>query len=81
MFKYKLYSSITMAIEVSIKKWGNSMGIILPKNLVETQHLKENDKIIIQVVKKADFSDIFGLLKKRKMSGQEFKDMVRKGWD
>ena len=69
-----------MAIEATIRKWGNSFGVLLPKNFVERKQLKENDVILIDVVKEADLSDVFGSLKMG-MSGQEFKDMVRKGWD
>ena len=70
-----------MAIEVEMKKWGNSMGVIIPKELIDKKNLKENDRITIEIVKKADVSDVFGNVKKRKMSGQNFKDMVRKGWE
>ena len=69
----------TMAVEVQLKRWGNSVGVILPKGFVEEQHLKLNEKFLVEVVKEADLSDVFGSLK-RKMSGQEFKDMVREGW-
>ena len=49
---------------------------------MEQQHLHENDKISILIVKEANLSSSYGLLKgKLKMSGQQFKDMVRKGWD
>lgn len=68
-----------MATEVNVRKWGNSMGIVLPKELLEEKGIKENDKIVIEVSKKADLSRLFGSLK-RNMSGQEFKDMVRSGW-
>ena len=70
-----------MAIEVKLKKWGNSMAVIVPNRIIENQNLRENDKIVIEIVKKADLSKIFGIIKKRKMSGQEFKDMVREGWN
>ena len=69
-----------MATEVIVKKWGNSMGILLPKELVEKKNLKENEKILVEVVKEADLKNIFGSLK-RKISGQEFKDLARKGWE
>ena len=69
-----------MATEAVIKKWGNSFGIIFPKNFVESNNLKLNDKIIVDVVKKAEFKRVFGSLKAG-MSGQNFKNMVRKGWD
>lgn len=68
-----------MATKVIVKKWGNSMGIVLPKELVRKEHLKENDAVLVDVVKEADLSDLFGSLK-RKLTGQEFKDMVREGW-
>lgn len=68
-----------MAVEVVVKRWGNSMGVVLPKEVVEKEDLKENQRVLIEVVKEADLTDIFGTLK-RKMSGQEFKDMVRQGW-
>ncbi len=69
-----------MAIEVMTRKWGNSIGIILPKDLVEKQNLKENEMIVVNVVKKIDFSDVFGMIKKRKMSGQKMKDLSREDW-
>lgn len=69
-----------MAVEVTVKKWGNSVGVVLPMDFVEKQGIHEEDKILIEVVKKADLRHLFGSLK-RKMSGQEFKNMVRKGWE
>ena len=70
-----------MAVEVTIKKWGNSKGAIFPKEFLEKQGIKENDRIFVEVVKKVDLSKVFGSLKGTKMTGQQFKDMVRKGWD
>ena len=69
-----------MAIEAIIKKWGNSAGIIFPKEFIEEKSLKINDKVIVEVVKEADLSNVFGSLK-RKLKGQEFKDLVRKEWN
>jgi len=66
--------------EVVLKKWGNSIGIILPKELIKEEALRENERIIINVVKEADLTKLFGSLK-RKLSGQEFKDLVREGWE
>lgn len=70
-----------MAVEVRVKKWGNSMGVILPKLFIEKENLQENDNILIEVVKEADLSDVFGMIKKRKLSGQEAKDLAREGWE
>ncbi len=69
-----------MSIQANVKKWGNSMGIILPKNFVEEKKLEENDIVFVNVVKKVDVKHLFGSLK-RKVSGQKFKNMVRKEWE
>ena len=68
-----------MNIQTTVKKWGNSVGIILPKEIVEMEKIKVNERILINIVREADLTNIFGSLKKG-ISGQEFKDMVRKGW-
>ena len=69
-----------MAVEVKVKKWGNSMGIILPKVLIEKKQLKEKDNILVEIVKEANLSNVFGSIKKRKLAGQKFKELVREGW-
>lgn len=62
------------------RKWGNSLGITLPKELVERQNIKAGDKLVLPfVIKKANLSKIFGSIKTG-MSGQKFKDMAREGW-
>ena len=68
-----------MAIEVTVKKWGNSLGLVLPKEFVEERHLRDNEHVLVEVVKEADLSKHFGRLK-RTMTGQDFKNMIRKGW-
>jgi antitoxin component of MazEF toxin-antitoxin module len=70
-----------MAVETTLKRWGNSMAVIVPMQLVQQKNLKENEKVVIEVAKKADLSDIFGLIKERKLSGKEAKDLARRGWE
>ena len=67
-----------MTVEVRVRRWGNSLGVILPKDFVEKEMIQENETIIIERVRKADLSSDFGSLK-RKMKGQKFKDMIREG--
>ncbi len=68
-----------MTEEVIVRKWGSSLGIVLPSEVVKKEGLKENEKVLITIVKEANLKGVFGSLK-RKVSGQGFKDMVRKGW-
>ncbi|MFH1649057.1 MAG: AbrB/MazE/SpoVT family DNA-binding domain-containing protein [Candidatus Woesearchaeota archaeon] len=69
-----------LTTEVTVRKWGNSLGVILPKELVEEENLKEGKIIHIRVLKPANLSSLFGSMKTG-MTGQEFKDMVRAGWE
>ena len=68
-----------MAVELTLRKWGNSLGVVLPKELVKQQKLKPNQTIYVQVIKPANLRPIFGTLPD-KMSGQAFKNLVKKGW-
>ena len=68
-------------IEVKVKKWGNSLGIILPSYTIESNKIKENDRINIIVIpdSKKALNETFGLLKgKLKKSGQQIKDELRR---
>lgn len=71
-----------MGTEVEVKRWGSSLGIILPKGFAQKIGVNQGDKIAIDVVKVSDFSDIFGSLKRKKgISGQDLKDLVREEWE
>lgn len=69
-----------MAVEIMLRKWGNSIGGVFPKNFVEEHGLKPDDTVLVDVVKKADLRKIFGSVKLKK-SAQELKDEAKKGWD
>lgn len=67
-------------IETEAKKWGNSLGVILPKDVVDEENIKENQKITLLVIKdsKKTLNETFGLLKgKLKKSTQLIKDELR----
>ena len=51
--------------DLRVKKWGNSFGIIIPKEIVEKQNIKEGItvRINIQAKNKTKAKDIFGILK------------------
>ena len=65
---------------VITRKWGNSIGVILPKDIVEKEHIKENMRINILISKKSNvLNETFGMLKgKVKKSSQQMKDELKK---
>lgn len=54
-----------MEIETKTKKWGSSLGVIIPKELVKEERLCEGQEIRIDILskKKTTGADIFGKLK------------------
>ncbi len=54
-----------MAIEVKTKKWGNSLGIIIPSKEAESLKLKENQTIMVDIhlTTKNPLKEMFGALK------------------
>lgn len=68
-------------IECTTKKWGNSVGIVLPKDLVDNENIKINEKVVIDIKKVHKAKDFFGMLPNWKADTQKIKNELRKGWD
>ena len=67
-------------IEAKVRKWGNSLGLIIPKETVEKEHIKEKEKLRFLIIRDTNvLKDTFGMVKgKWKKSAQQFKDQARK---
>lgn len=70
-----------MEIKVRAKRWGSSIGVIIPKDIIESKKIKENDEFTIEITKRPLAGEFFGRLKgKLRKSAQEIKDEMREGW-
>lgn len=67
--------------ECIARKWGNSLGIIIPSNVVESVHITENEKVIVDFRKKHLAKEFFGMLSEWKKPTAEIKKEMKKGWD
>ena len=67
-------------VQTKTKRWGSSIGVVLPKSLVEEIGIKADEIIVIEVKKSHKAKEFFGLLKGWNKSEQEIKDEARKGW-
>ena len=67
-------------IETKTRKWGSSIGLILPKSLVDEIGIKPNEKITIEVKKRPLAKEFFGKFPNWGKSTQEIKDEMRAGW-
>ena len=67
-------------IETRTRKWGSSIGLVLPKKIVDEIGIKPDETITIEVKKRPLAKEFFGLLKDWKRPTQEIMDGVRAGW-
>ena len=67
-------------IETTAKRWGNSIGIIIPKKVIDKEHIKTKDRVRILIIKESDriLRETFGLAKdKIKKTAQQIKNEIR----
>lgn len=70
-----------MEIKTTAKKWGSSIGVIIPKEVVDAKKIRENDKIIIEIKTRPSSKNMFGRFpRKFGKTAQEIKDEAREGW-
>ena len=67
-----------MAARSVVRKWGNSLGVVIPSEEVSREGLKENDEVEIVIRKAVDIRQLFGKYKFRDL--QSVKDELREGW-
>ncbi|MBI2043161.1 AbrB/MazE/SpoVT family DNA-binding domain-containing protein [Candidatus Pacearchaeota archaeon] len=67
-----------MKIITKPKQWGNSLGIILPKEMVRRESITKETEITVEIEKGNPIKEIFGSLKGWKINAQKFKDELRK---
>ena len=69
--------------EAKPKKWGNSLGITIPKDIVEKEGIKEgkNVKVFVIVEKKSTLKEMFGSLKGWKKPTQKIMKEIDEGYD
>ena len=63
-----------------IRKWGNSFGVLVPKELLKKENFKVNEEVIIKVEKKKDISKVFGILRTERTTRDLMRE-IREGYD
>ena len=70
-----------MEINAELKKWGNSLGLVIPAETVAREGWKEKEKVRLLVIKdsREAFAKTFGIGKGRiRKTAQQMKDEARK---
>ena len=70
-----------MTIQVRLRKWGNSVGIVIPAEVLKEKDLEEDEDVLVEISKKNSIEDLFGSLKKWKINAQKEKEILRREWE
>lgn len=68
------------ALAVKVRQWGDSLGVVIPKDVAREEKLVEGDTVLLSVQKEADLGRFFGTCTHKEESTQQLKDELRKIW-
>lgn len=69
-----------MATKAILKSWGNSLGVVVPRDLVKAEGLHAGEEVLIEIKKKQSLGELFGTLPHWTIDAQKMKDKLRKEW-
>ncbi|MBI2151589.1 AbrB/MazE/SpoVT family DNA-binding domain-containing protein [Candidatus Woesearchaeota archaeon] len=67
--------------ECIARKWGNSLGIVIPTEIVQEEGIAENETITVIFHRRPKVKEFFGLLSDWKRPTEEIKKDMKKGWE
>ena len=67
------------SLRVTIKRIGDSLGFVIPKEVVERRGLRAGDSLEVRIIRKVNLREMFGAVRFSK-SSQVLKDELRAEW-
>lgn len=62
-----------------VRRWGSSLGIIVPSRVAKELRLKAGDDVVLEI-DQAGIAEAFGSLRDWVVDPQRLKDELRRGW-
>ena len=71
-----------LEVEAKVRKWGRSFGVVIPKEKVKEQGIKENETIRLLIAKKTNvLKETFGTMKFKRSTQEILDESDREDWD
>ncbi len=68
--------------ELQVRKWGRSMGVVIPKTVAIQEHIKSGDTVKLLILKKSNpIKKTFGTFKFKKNTEQMLKEADEEAWN
>ena len=68
-----------MKVKATVRRIGNSLGVIIPSGEAASNRLAEGDSVEIEVTKRTSVKELFGTARFSR-TAQKIKDEAREGW-
>lgn len=69
-------------VEAKVRKWGRSFGVVIPKEKVREEKIKENETVRLLIGKKTNvLREVFGTFKFKKSTEEMLRESDRECWD
>ena len=71
-----------IAVATRVRDWGNSVGIIIPKETAVEENIKAGDEITLLIAKKNNvLRKTFGTLKLKRSTEEILKEVDQEAWN
>ncbi|MBI2653993.1 AbrB/MazE/SpoVT family DNA-binding domain-containing protein [Candidatus Woesearchaeota archaeon] len=71
-----------LEVEAKVRKWGRSFGVVIPKEKIREEGIKENEIIKLLIAKKTNvLKETFGTLKFKRTTQEILDESDREDWD
>lgn len=69
-------------VETKVRRWGRSLGVVIPKEKIIEEGIKENETIRLFIGKRKNvLKETFGTFKFRKSTQEMLDEIDRESWD
>lgn len=67
-----------MICNANVKRWGSSLGVVIPMDVVRTINLNEGEEICFEIKRKENvLREMFGIAKDKKINTEEILREIR----
>ena len=71
-----------ITVESTLREWGRSIGVVIPKEIIERENLKDGDSVKLIVIKKSNaLKETFGKFKFKRTTDEILKESDEESWD
>ena len=71
-----------LEVEAKVRKWGRSFGVVIPKDKIKEEGIKENETIKLLIAKKTNvLKETFGTMKFKRSTQEILDESDREDWD